>query len=442
MIGRKTRITAANLPRSVTSGAICFAGLLSFMITVYEVRIHNINNYLGGVFCALGLAIPIIILEYLFLKTFRKPSTGLDFSRKNKISVKRVMIKLLGLYATLMLVAAYYWVFPVYHNDYYVPYWVLAKAVLVIILILSIPYFFILDRFLVEPEESYWKVGMIVLGKWKEINADGLKSHFLGWLVKAFFLPLMFVSLSGNIGVIKQNPLNQVMSNFDFSIFYNYTLNYIFTIDLVFVTVGYLLTLRIFDSHIRSVEPSFLGWYVALQCYQPFWGMLSGSYYAYDDGYFWGDWLWNYEHMYVLWGSIILILMSIYTWASLYFGIRFSNLTHRGIITNGPYRLMRHPAYVSKNLAWWFISIPFISHESVFAAVNHCLLLLFLNIIYFLRAKTEERHLSADPVYVKYATTMNHIGIFRGLYKIFPFLKYDPDRLVFKKWKINYSWQK
>ena len=38
------------------------------------------------------------------------------------------------------------------------------------------------------------------------------------------------------------------------------------------------------------------------------------------------------------------------------FSFRFSNLTHRGIITSGPYRFTKHPSYVSKNIAWSFVS--------------------------------------------------------------------------------------
>lgn len=232
----------------------------------------------------------------------------------------------------------------------YTPYWDLVKYILVIIVLGSIPYFLILDMYLAEPKEEYWKVGMIVLGKWKEINYNGLKNYFLGWLVKAFFLPLMYVALCGNIGVIKEHPFYTVIDH-NFSYFYDYMYNYIYTIDLVFVFVGYILTLRIFDSHIRTVEPSFLGWYVALQCYIPFWGALSGNYFVYDDDLYWGQWLWPHQGLFVAWGILILIMISVYSWASIYFGIRFSNLTNRGILTNGPYRFMRHPAYVSKNLS-------------------------------------------------------------------------------------------
>ena len=91
---------------------------------------------------------------------------------------------------------------------------------------------------------------------------------------------------------------------------------------------------------------------------------------------------------------------------------------------------MKHPAYISKNISWWLISIPFISYEGFDVAIKHSLLLLLLNVIYYLRAKTEERHLSLDPVYVQYATAMNERGIFKNIYRLLPFLKYDANRYV------------
>ena len=42
-------------------------------------------------------------------------------------------------------------------------------------------------------------------------------------------------------------------------------------------------------------------------------------------------------------------------------GPRFSNLTHRGILTHGPYAWSKHPAYLSKNLFWWLSSLPFLA---------------------------------------------------------------------------------
>src|SRR3546814_13867116 len=82
------------------------------------------------------------------------------------------------------------------------------------------------------------------------------------------------------------------------------------------------------------------------------------------------------------------------------FGIRFSNLTHRGIITHGPYKYTRHPAYISKNMTWWIGSFPFLVTAGgwIAGARNVALPGLVSGISYW-RAKTEEKYLRADLSY-------------------------------------------
>ena len=84
-----------------------------------------------------------------------------------------------------------------------------------------------------------------------------------------------------------------------------------------------------------------------------------------------------------------------------------------------------------------YLSVPFISMESWEKALQHSLLLLALNGIYYLRAITEERHLSLDPTYVKYARALNDKGIFRGLYRLLPILKYDEKRFIDENGKMK-----
>jgi hypothetical protein len=95
------------------------------------------------------------------------------------------------------------------------------------------------------------------------------------------------------------------------------------------------------------------------------------------------------------------------------FGIRFSNLTYRGVLTHGPYRLTRHPAYLSKNLFWWASVLPFmVTNGSLLEGVRNCIFLLVVNAIYYWRARTEEAHLIAeDPKYAEYHAWMEHHGI-------------------------------
>src|SRR5258708_5983980 len=101
-----------------------------------------------------------------------------------------------------------------------------------------------------------------------------------------------------------------------------------------------------------------------------------------------------------------MVLTGIYVWSTCSFGVRFSNLTNRGIITEGPYRYFKHPAYLSKNIAWWMMSVPFISQHNILDAIRACICLLLTNLIYGIRAWTEERHLLRDPAYQTYYAWM------------------------------------
>jgi protein-S-isoprenylcysteine O-methyltransferase Ste14 len=190
--------------------------------------------------------------------------------------------------------------------------------------------------------------------------------------------------------------------------------------------VGYAITLRPLDTHLRSAEPTFLGWGVALWCYPPFFDRLfDHQYVPYEASHF-GKILAGHPSLMAMCSTAILTLLAVYSLATVAFGLRFSNLTHRGVLTNGPYRWSKHPAYVTKNLSWWLTALPFVVIDgNPWNAVKRSIMLLVVNFIYFMRAKTEERHLSRDPTYVKYALWMNDNGWLKFLNRI-PGMRYVP----------------
>ncbi len=208
------------------------------------------------------------------------------------------------------------------------------------------------------------------------------RTAFLFILVKFFFLPLMVQFLISNFTVLLGTPLVE---------WYGFALILLFTIDTLVFTFGYLVESSVFGNVVRSVEFTFFGWAVALVCYPPF-NSLVGQYVpwgARDSFSFSSEWVTLVARV------VVLLLLCVYVWATLALGTRASNLTNRGIVERGPYRYVRHPAYVSKISLWWITLLPLLSWPYFFG-------MLFWTVVYFFRALTEERHLSLDADYVEY----------------------------------------
>lgn len=264
---------------------------------------------------------------------------------------------------------------------------------------------------MIEPEDGYWHTGLVFLGRWHEVNISQIKAHAMGWLVKGFFLPFMLAGVIEHLDLLMKEGVNFSVFNYLFAT----TFNLILAVDVIFGSIGYLLTLRILDSHISSTEPTWLGWLSAVICYKPFSTFFWVTFLSYKGKTNWMDWLQPYPILFITWGFAIIMLHVVYVWSTCSFGCRFSNLTNRGIIVDGPYRYLKHPAYVSKNLAWWLMAVPFVAHATWSGALRACICLLLTNVIYAIRAWTEERHLSRDPAYVKYSSWMEKHGMFAGL---------------------------
>lgn len=222
------------------------------------------------------------------------------------------------------------------------------------------------------------------------------RTNLLYFLVKLFYGPLMLNFLYSNVHsmcnsyngfvVYGNNPDQRIAYGY-FLIFYSMIM-----VDVGFFCFGYFFELKKY-SYVRSVEPTFSGWAIALMCYPPFldvstryigWGSQEYSTFGSRE-----------TTMAVL--AFVLFNYFVYVWATVALGPKGSNLTNRGIVDWGPYRFVRHPAYICKNTAWIVMGIPM-----VIANPWTALTLLLWAFVYFLRALTEERHLMADPDYVAY----------------------------------------
>jgi protein-S-isoprenylcysteine O-methyltransferase Ste14 len=391
------------LPPSATHAAVAWAGVATMLAAVAVLNFwppFDQIAYLALVVMgctALGIFLPDLLWQKVQRRVLAATPGRGDWPR--------VGTKCVGLAGSIGFIALLYWLFPEYNQgqEFYGNYYAALKVLLPGWAVLAAPYLYWVDRRMAQPLDGLWQMGRLLLCRWRGLDARLIGQHLLGWLVKGFFLPLMFTYFCDNLTKLLHYDLN-LLHNFQGV--YDWAYFSMYFIDVSLVSMTYLMALKAADTHIRSTEPTALGWISALVCYQPFWSLISRQYIDYDTGLF------------DLWGCLILLMVAVYVWATIAFGARFSNLTHRGIITNGPYRYTKHPAYLAKNLSWWLISTPFMLSGGVQATLRRCLLLGLLNLIYYLRAKTEERHLALDPVYQRYAEWIDEHGLLRGLNRI------------------------
>lgn len=356
-------------------------------------------------------------------KVHRPPSTGIDWSRRRKLSetLDSSITKIAGLWTTWAAIAVFYCIGRWYWDGQYLFAMEVLGAAAVPLFLLSVPYVLWLDRVMVEPRDASWHFGALVVGG-GEWDAGEVKKHWRAWAIKGFFGAFMISILPGGFGnvveadfaVIARDPVRLG----------SMLIEALFLVDVQIGTVGYLFTFRPLDAHIRSGNPLLAGWVAALICYPPFvWGTMGRAdvlgYEVNTGG--WAYWMAGHEGLLWAWAALMVLLTGIYAWATFAFGLRFSNLTYRGVLTNGPYRFTRHPAYLSKNLFWWTSTLPFlVTNGSWTDAVRNTVLLGVVSGIYYWRARTEEAHLLAeDAKYREYHAWMGENALItRGLARL------------------------
>ena len=356
-------------PKSDVSAAVGLVGLAGLLAWVAFARAFPAiaetfdwavpRDTLGGRSSALvGLlaaALPMAAWSIFVEKVHLRPSTGLDWSLPARREPDRAVtwVKLAGLWATWAIIAGLYCLCRWYWDGQYLfSMQVLAYAAipLVVLSLLYVPW---LDRALVEPRDHAWHFGAMLLLRpgW---DAREVLSHWRVWIIKAFFtafmvsiVPFAFHTIvTADFAEVAARPERIALT----------IIEAMFMIDVMIGTVGYIVTMRPLDAHIRSGNPLLAGWVAALICYPPIvWGILgNGRAINYEQNTAgWVHWMAGNDTLLALWGAVLVALTGVYAWATFAFGLRFSNLTYRGVLTNGPYRFTRHPAYVSKNLFWW-----------------------------------------------------------------------------------------
>ena len=412
------RVAADPRPQSAVSTGVGLAGLAGLLAwTAFAFALGMDGPY--SALCNLAAcAVPMVLWSLLIDKVHRNPSTGIDWSnvRPWRETLDVSLTKLAGLWLTWAGIAAIYLVIRSYSEGHFAFAMACFTVAAPALVLLSIPWVLWIDRRLVEPRDGAWALGAWALSLDEPYDREAIWNHLRSWAVKGFFLAFMLAIVPGGFGEFIRGDTSQVFH--DPVALANWLVTFMFVIDVAFATVGYMLTFRALDSHIRSANPYAQGWMAALMCYPPFILMSQGGPLDYHQGTSdWTYWLQGYPILLTVVGAVLVGLTAIYAWATMAFGLRFSNLTHRGILTHGPYAFSRHPAYLSKNLFWWISTIPVLATTGSWAdAARNTALMAIIAGVYYWRAKTEELHLGADPAYQAYSGWMARNGLVPRLF--------------------------
>ena len=415
--------TSSNFCLNLTSCALFFFAV-AWLKDLFP-RLETVSLVLAGLVISV---IPLWIYDVLFLRVQQRPSAGIK-GNPGQPDLKRIVVKLIGLYSSFLFILFIYKFNPVYYvsqnaADFYGLFLSVIERCAPWILIGSAVYFWFVDRRQKDPYDEYWQVGCLLTGRFKEVNRIVLAEYGRSWFIKAFFTPFMFGLLVNYTDALHG-------WNWDGKSFlplYDHLLDIFYAVDILFGVMGYVLALRILDTHIQSTEPTLLGWVSCLACYSPFYAIFGIGLLPPQNEQTWDVWLAAHPALFYACGFVIIVLSLIYALATVAIGYRMSNLTYRGLITSGPYRFTKHPAYVSKVASWWLVSLPFLSTQGAKVAVIHTLSMIVITLIYYIRAKTEENHLSNYPEYVEYANWINEHGLFASLGRMFPALQYSEQK--------------
>ncbi len=352
--------------------------------------------------------LPMILWSIFKDKVHLRPSTGINWSQKQSVAdvLDDSIVKIAGIWATWALIAGIYCIFRFYWRDAYQFSMEIFQFAIIPLVLLSVPYIIWLDRYLVNRRDGTWHFGAWLAGR-DDWDKEEILHHLRAWAVKGFFTAFMISIVPGGFQSAVTTDFSGIASNP--VLLANSLIGLMFLVDVQFATVGYMVTMKPLDAHIRTANPYLAGWMAALLCYPPFILMNDNGVLNYHiNTREWDYWFAGNTALLYAWGAILVILTGIYAWATVAFGPRFSNLTNRGILTHGPYSWTRHPAYLSKNLYWWLASMPFlVTSGSKIDMIRNTAIIAIVSGIYFWRAKTEEKHLMADPDYQAYSAWMD-----------------------------------
>lgn len=388
----------------------------------------------SDVFISLTIALSTCI--YLFSSEIVRAPWTLANRPKRPIAdvLESTVTKWLGVLLGIAFIFFLVWLLPSYDNATNLRR--LHEAVLPV-LAFVVPVSFILifatEYILGEKRDGTFQMGLLARLRWNQIEwkifFDGIRE----WLLRCFFLLINFYAIVWYIAYLRQFGLPDISG--DFVTFITRLDLAIFGMIVAAILPGYIFASRLIGTELKKVDRTWFAWTINLSCYPPINNALFGGWVRYvpaseTDAIYNGTPAWAYHtlaHPALLFlvAGLIIFFAVIHLWGEAIVGIRAANISMRGIITTGPFAFTKHPIYVSKCFQWACLYFPVLNAVGVVNPIQSGMLFLLVCAIYVGRALGEERLLSTDPNYVKYALYMDQHSMFAWIGKKLPIMSYQ-----------------
>jgi protein-S-isoprenylcysteine O-methyltransferase Ste14 len=380
-----------------------------------------------------AVALPLITAE-IISAPWRK--TAVPAASYNAV-LGRAVVKWLGVMGGGALVLAGWSFLPEYASPAYAPFFEGLRVILPWVPPVC-ALWIVYSEWRLEPAKDYaWHTGMAIMGNFRDTDWGAVRNGLFGWLVRGVFLPLNFSALAAFIGIFRGNEGAALSGSWPHM--QNTIIIMLSAILAASIVPGYFFGARLTRTQSDKVEQSWFGWAVTMSCYPPLMQAVFGKWLNFSDiagvatAPPWIRLLQGSPDALYAVGWIILLLEIVHYWGEAAFGLRASNLSNRGIITNGPYRFCKHPVYLVKCLGWLLVWMPFAAGGNIWECLRLTLAWGGVCGIYIMRAWVEERLLSEDPAYVDYARWMDEHGLLAPLGRALPFFRYEWRLMLWKK---------
>lgn len=342
----------------------------------------------------------------------------------------------LGMMACVAVLLFGWWLLSEYKRSYYKPFFDVLPSLLPFVPVVIAAAIFIAEWRMGAAPSGARELGLFLQGK-RNIDGKAIRDEFLALAIKGFFLPINFSELMRALEQIRGNEM--LVFGDDFLRGHAVVLIMLYALILAAIIPGYFFSSRLFGNEIKKVDHTWFGWVITLCCYSPLVVAVFNRWFNYRPAVAnpewakpWTNFFAGHEWLLLTVAGLIILLEIWHYWGEAHFGLRSSNLTNRGVITDGPYRACKHPVYVAKCIGWALIWLPFFAGTTPLESLRLTLLFFCICGVYVLRGYVEERLLSSDPDYVSYALYIDKKGMFAWVGRLCPPLSF---RYRYERWQ-------